>query len=124
MIRNCPVADNITNAHAIFGPDLASIRGKMVWRTPAPVVADYLEVPRSIGGAEARFPAIVEADEDKVMYKIAFGLPHAGLGINAISPDEYVHDNACNDVPDVPIAAAAAAVNIITEQKKGGIKLN
>ncbi len=32
-------------AHKIFGPDLASIRGKTVQRTPAPVVADYVAVP-------------------------------------------------------------------------------
>jgi hypothetical protein len=47
MIRNCPIiSNNVTNACAIFGPDLASIRGKTVWQTPAPVVADFVEVPR------------------------------------------------------------------------------
>jgi hypothetical protein len=46
MIKNCPVTTtDITNALAIFGPDLASIRGKTVQRTPAPVVADYVAVP-------------------------------------------------------------------------------
>jgi hypothetical protein len=46
MIRNRPIiSDDVTNAHTIFGPDLASIRGKTVRRTPAPVVADYVEVP-------------------------------------------------------------------------------
>ncbi len=49
MIQNFHVApDGITNGRAIFQPELASIRGKMVRRTPAPVVADYMEVPRSI----------------------------------------------------------------------------
>ena len=49
MIKNCPVTTtDITNALAIFGPDLASIRGKTVRRTPAPVVADYVAVPRAL----------------------------------------------------------------------------
>jgi hypothetical protein len=47
MIQNCPItSDDVTNVRAIFGPDLASIRGKTVRRTPAPVVADYMEVPQ------------------------------------------------------------------------------
>jgi hypothetical protein len=46
LIKNCPVMTaDITNARAIIGPDLASIRGKTVRRTPAPVVADYVAVP-------------------------------------------------------------------------------
>jgi len=49
MIKNCPVTTtDITNAHTIFGPDLPSIRGKTVRRTPAPVVADYVAVPRAL----------------------------------------------------------------------------
>jgi hypothetical protein len=49
MISNCPIATtNITNAHAIFGPDLASVRGKSVRWTPAPVVADHVAVPRVV----------------------------------------------------------------------------
>ncbi len=43
MISNCPIAPtDITNAIAIFGPDLASVQGKTVRRTPAPVVADHV----------------------------------------------------------------------------------
>ncbi len=49
MIQNCPIIpDDITNMCTIFGPDLASIRGKMVRHTPVPVVGDYVEVPRSV----------------------------------------------------------------------------
>jgi hypothetical protein len=41
MITNCPVTTTtITNARTIFGPDLASVRGKTVQWTPAPVVGD------------------------------------------------------------------------------------
>jgi hypothetical protein len=46
LIKNCPVmTSDTTNARAIFGPDLASIRGKTLQRTPASVVADYVAVP-------------------------------------------------------------------------------
>ncbi len=45
IIKNCQITvSNVTNAQNIFGLDLASIRGKMVQRTPAPVVADYVVV--------------------------------------------------------------------------------
>ncbi len=47
MIANFLVStSDVSNARAIFGPDLASVRGKMVRRTPAPVVAEYVAVPR------------------------------------------------------------------------------
>jgi hypothetical protein len=49
MISNCPIAPtNITNARAIFGPDLASVQGKTVRRTPAPVVADHVAGPCAV----------------------------------------------------------------------------
>jgi hypothetical protein len=49
LIKNCPVTmTDITNARKIFGPDLASIRGKTVQWTPGPVVADYVAVPCSL----------------------------------------------------------------------------
>jgi hypothetical protein len=49
LISNCPVTHtNITNVRAIFGPDLPSVQGMTVRRTPAPVVTDYVQVPRSL----------------------------------------------------------------------------
>jgi hypothetical protein len=49
LIPECPITPtDITNARAIFGPDLLSVRGKMVRTTPAPVVADYVAVPRNL----------------------------------------------------------------------------
>ncbi len=46
MIANCPVStSDVSNARAIFGPDLASVHGKTVRRTPAPVVVEYVAVP-------------------------------------------------------------------------------
>jgi len=48
MIPNCPIDANDANAHDIWGPDLASLRGKTVRRTPAPVVAEFVAVPKSV----------------------------------------------------------------------------
>jgi hypothetical protein len=49
MIMNCPITTTaIANARSIFGPDLASVRGKTVQRMPAPVVGDYVAVPKGV----------------------------------------------------------------------------
>jgi hypothetical protein len=49
MIKNCPVTSNaFTNARTIFGPGLPSLRGKMVRRMPALVVADYVAIPKEV----------------------------------------------------------------------------
>jgi hypothetical protein len=49
LIANCPISSkDISNARTIFGPDLASIRGKTVQRAPEPVVTDYVAVPRTL----------------------------------------------------------------------------
>ena len=49
MITNCPVTTTaITNARNIFEKDLASVRGTTVRWAPAPVVGDYVAVPKGI----------------------------------------------------------------------------
>ena len=49
MITNCPITTTaITNARSIFGKDLASVRGKTVRWAPAPVVGDYVAVPKGV----------------------------------------------------------------------------
>jgi hypothetical protein len=46
MINKCPIiTSDITNAKTILGSDLASVQGKNVHCTPAPMVADYVAVP-------------------------------------------------------------------------------
>jgi hypothetical protein len=61
LISNCPISShNKSNAKAIFGPDLPSLWGKMVRQMPAPVVGDYVAVPRSL--VEAKKVVTLEAD--------------------------------------------------------------
>jgi hypothetical protein len=49
MISNCPVTVNaVKNAHQIFGPDLAEIRGRRVRRPPESVTTDYVQIPWAI----------------------------------------------------------------------------
>ena len=49
MIANCPVtATAAKNAHDIFGPDLAGVRGRTVRRPPEAVRTDYVQLPRFI----------------------------------------------------------------------------
>jgi hypothetical protein len=47
ILKDCPVTNNnICNARNIYGPDLASIRGKTVQWKPKRVVTDYVEIPK------------------------------------------------------------------------------
>ena len=49
MISNCPVTANaVKNAHQIFGPDLAGIRGRTVRRPLESVTTDYVQIPWAI----------------------------------------------------------------------------
>ena len=49
MLKDCPITnDDITNANKIFGTDLATIRGKTVWRRPKRVITDYVNIPRML----------------------------------------------------------------------------
>ncbi len=49
MISNCPVTANaVTNAHQIFGPNLAGIRGRTVRRPLESVTTNYMQIPRAI----------------------------------------------------------------------------
>ena len=49
MITNNPVTtDDIKIAEKIFGPDIGAIKGKTTRRKPAPVVNDYVEIPKEL----------------------------------------------------------------------------
>ena len=57
LISNCPITSHdVTNARMIFGPDLASIRGKTVQQAPEPVVTDYMAVPWTLIEANKVIP--------------------------------------------------------------------
>ena len=61
VITNCPVLrTDVANAQTIFGPDLASVRGKTVRRVPALVVGDYVVVPRELIAANAAVTLAVD----------------------------------------------------------------
>jgi hypothetical protein len=49
MIKNCPInPSDVTNAKKIFGPDLATLKGKTVLQTPPLVMMDYVQIPQEI----------------------------------------------------------------------------
>jgi hypothetical protein len=49
MIRNCPVKpEDISAANKIFGPNVASLKGKTVRATQDPVLTKYVQTPREI----------------------------------------------------------------------------
>jgi hypothetical protein len=61
LIWECPITSmDITNARAIFGPDLLSVQGKTVRTTPAPVVADYVAVPRNLVDANKAITLVTD----------------------------------------------------------------
>ena len=48
-MENCPIdSTDVSNACAIFGPDLASVRGKTVRRKPKSIVEEYIAVPKEL----------------------------------------------------------------------------
>jgi hypothetical protein len=47
IIKNCPVTSiDVNNANKIFGPDLATLKGKTVRITPPPAETDYVQIPK------------------------------------------------------------------------------
>ncbi len=49
MITSCPVTPTaVTNAHTIFDPDLAGVRGRRVRRPPDALTTEYMQIPRAI----------------------------------------------------------------------------
>jgi hypothetical protein len=49
MIFNCPMTTNaVMNAHQIFGPDLAGVRGGTVRRPPESVTTNFVQITRAL----------------------------------------------------------------------------
>jgi hypothetical protein len=54
LLKDCPVTHtDIVNAHKIFGPDLANIRGKMIRRQPEHVNTEIVDIPKHILDCQA-----------------------------------------------------------------------
>jgi hypothetical protein len=52
-IKNNPVTmDDVDIAEKIFGPDIATLKGKTTRRTPVPVIEDRIEIPRELVAAQ------------------------------------------------------------------------
>ena len=49
LLKDCPITNaDIINAHKIFGPDLANLRGKMVRRKPRHVNTELVDIPQAL----------------------------------------------------------------------------
>ena len=49
MNTSCPMTPStLTNAHTIFGPDLAGVRGRTVRRPPDAVTTEYVQILQAI----------------------------------------------------------------------------
>ena len=49
MISNCPInITDVDNAEKIFGPSMASLKGKSPRSKPKPVIRDDIQIPEEI----------------------------------------------------------------------------
>ena len=49
MVKNLPITiEDIKIAEKIFGPDVGALKGKTTRQKPAPVVSDYIEIPKEL----------------------------------------------------------------------------
>jgi hypothetical protein len=62
MILNCPVTPSaVQNANHIFGPNLAGVRKRTVWRPPESVTKNYVQIPRALLEQHQRVTLAVES---------------------------------------------------------------
>jgi hypothetical protein len=49
MIHNYPItSSDVKAANKIFGPNIATLKGKKVRNTPLPIMAEYVEISKEI----------------------------------------------------------------------------
>ena len=57
LLKDCPITNNdIVNAHKIFGPDLANIRGKTVHQQPEHIHTEIIDIPQQILDHQKCYP--------------------------------------------------------------------
>ena len=86
FVKNCPVTvEDVTIAEKIFGPDIATLKGKSVRRRPPTIRQDNVEVPEEI----------LRLDEDIILYI-------DNMFINGL-PFLLTHDNQIKYAKMVPL---------------------
>ena len=72
---------DVTTAYKYFGPDLAGVRGKTVWRQPTRIDSDYVDIPQDLIELNKLITLIVD-----IMFVngILFLITH-GRGVGLIS---------------------------------------
>ncbi len=87
LLKDCPVTnENDQNAHAIFDPDLASIRGETVCCKPEQIVTDYVKIPRDFFSSHNRVTLIA----DKMFVNLVPFLVSACLNINLLPSNTHL----------------------------------
>jgi hypothetical protein len=112
LITNCPVSTTaVTNAHAIFGPDLAGVRGRTVRRPPESVRTDYVQIPRAI---LERYQLVVLTADVMFVNKVPF-LVSSARGLNLITA-EFLPTRTAKSL-------AGRIVDIIQMYARGGFRV-
>ena len=69
-VQNCPIRiEDIKIAQNIFGPDMATLKGKSTRKKPKPVLEDWIELPKEILEKHRRIELCID-----VMYINGVGL--------------------------------------------------
>jgi hypothetical protein len=83
MIRNCPVKpEDISVGNKIFGPNVASLKGKTVRATQDPILTEYVQIPKEI----------VDLNKDVTLTADAMFVGGAGFHDNIIKGYQ-IHDH-------------------------------
>ena len=101
LIKICPISEqDVTNALKIYGPDIASLKGKTVRRAAPVVRTDYIFVPRSIFDANKH---ITLAGDIMYVNGIKF-LVTVSRGINLVT-SEYIPDRTKGNLKQALVRA-------------------